>query len=55
MIEKLSMEKEDLENNNEMLSLELEEAQFKMKELQDDKELQELEAEEKILNEGKRA
>lgn len=52
LIEKLTLQKEDLENTNELLSLELEEANIKIKELEEEKELKELEAEDKILSAG---
>lgn len=52
LIERLSLEKEDLANSFEMASLELDEAKAKIKELQESVELLELEAEEKILSSG---
>jgi len=52
MIENLILEKDTLTERAELAELELEEAKNKIKQLEEEKELQQLEAEEALLNQG---
>jgi len=52
MIENLILEKDTLAERAELAELELEEAKNKIKQLEEEKELQQLEAEEALLAQG---